>query len=451
MGTAVDFLLERFRAVGEKTAFVEADGKEVSYTDFLGRIDQARAALGAAGLKPGASVQLRGDFSAEAAAWLIALWAENAIVTPLAPVSREKADEFVAVGDVEWIVETDALGPGGTLVRGPGQSRHTLYDELRAAGDPGLVIFSSGTTGASKGALHDARKLMGKFHAPGKDFVTLAFLLFDHIAGIDTLLYCLANGSTIVCPSARSPAEIARLVERYRVEVLPVAPSFLNILLMSGAHETRDLSSLKIITYGAEMMPQGLLERVAEAFPTARIVQKYGTSEIGALRSKSDGNRSRWLRIGGGGTDWRVVDGLLEIRTPTAMLGYLNAPSPFTEDGWYMTGDRVEVQGDLVRFLGRDSDMINVGGQKIFPAEVEAAIRELDGVAEVAVFGRPHPMLGASVCARIRMQDPALTAPEVRTRIRQGLMGVLEPYKIPQKIEVTQETLTTERFKQRRG
>jgi non-ribosomal peptide synthetase component E (peptide arylation enzyme) len=60
-------------------------------------------------------------------------------------------------------------------------------------------------------------------------------------------------------------------------------------------------------------------------------------------------------------------------------------------------------------------------------------------------------MLGATVCARIRMTDPALAAAEVRTRIRQGLTGVLEPYKIPQKIEVTQETLTTERFKQRRG
>jgi acyl-CoA synthetase (AMP-forming)/AMP-acid ligase II len=451
MDTAVDFLLERFGAAGEKIAFVEAGGNEISYADFFARIEGFRAALTAAGVAPGAAVQLRGDFSADAAAWLIALWAEQAIVTPLAPVSFEKAGEFVAVGDVEWIVEAGAPAPAIALARGPGLSRHALYDALHGAGDPGLIIFSSGTTGAAKGALHDARKLLGKFRTPGKDFVTLAFLLFDHIAGIDTLLYCLANGSTIVCPGVRSPTEIARLVERHRVEVLPVAPSFLNMLLMSGAHEGRDLSSLKIITYGAEMMPQGLLERVAEAFPTARIVQKYGTSEIGALRSQSDGNRSRWLRIGGGSTEWRVVDGLLEIRTPTAMLGYLNAPSPFTEDGWYKTGDRVEVDGDMVRFLGRDSDLINVGGQKVFPAEVEAALREIEGVAEVAVFGRPHPMLGATVCARIRMTDPALAAAEVRTRIRQGLTGVLEPYKIPQKIEVTQETLTTERFKQRRG
>lgn len=447
MTTAVDFLFERFRDAGEKAAFVEADGQQVSYAELRARIDRIRAALSAAGVQPGAAVQLRGDFSADAAAWLIALWAEAAIVTPLAPASREKAEEFVAVGDVEWIVEAgaDALTPG------PGHSRHALYDALRAAGDPGLIIFSSGTTGAAKGALHDVRKLLGKFRAPGKDFITLAFLLFDHIAGIDTLLYCLANGSTIVCPGERSPGDISRLVERYRVEVLPVAPSFLNILLLSGAHEGRDLSSLKIITYGAEMMPQGVLDRVAEAFPAARVVQKYGTSEIGALRSQSAGNRSRWLRIGGGGTEWRVVDGLLEIRSPTAMLGYLNAPSPFTEDGWYMTGDRVEVQGDMVRFLGRDSDLINVGGQKVFPAEVEAAVREIAGVAEVAVFGRPHPMLGATVCARIRMTDSEIAAAEVRTRIRQGLTGVLEPYKIPQKIEVTQETLTTERFKQRRG
>ncbi|MHA3980943.1 ANL family adenylate-forming protein [Halovulum sp. GXIMD14794] len=444
--TAGGFLLERFAAAGDKTAFVEADGSRESYAGLLARIGEAGAALDAAGVGPGASVQLRGDFGAAATAFLLALWARGAVVSPVAPVSLEKAAEFADVGQAAWIVDAAS----GTIEPGPGASAHALYDDLRGRGVPGLVIFSSGTTGVSKGAVHDATRLLSKFETPGKDFRTLAFLLFDHIAGVDTLLYCLSNASTIVCPADRTPEAICRLIAAEAVEVLPTAPSFLNLMLLSGAHERHDLSSLKIVTYGAEMMPQALLERVAAALPKARLVQKYGTSEIGALRSKSEGNASRWIRIGGQGADWRVVEGLLEVKTGTAMLGYLNAPSPFTEDGWYRTGDRVEVRGDMVRFLGRDSDVINVGGQKVFPAEVEAEIARLPGVAEVAVSGAPHPILGAVVTARIRMTDPAATPTAVRTALRQGLSGRLEPYKIPQKIKVTADPLVTERFKQRR-
>ena len=448
MASALGFLMDRFDHAGQKPAFIEADGTAVSYAALLADIALARQTIHEKDVTPGAAVQVRGDFSAPAAAWLLALWENGNIVTPLAPVSMEKADEFCQIADVDWIVEP---GSEPVLTKASGQSRHALYDDLRACGAPGLIIFSSGTTGTSKGALHNVRQLLSKFHAPGKDFTTLAFLLFDHIAGVDTLLYSLAAGSTLVCTAERSPSEVCRLIEAHKVEVLPVAPSFLNVLLLSGAYQGRDLSSLKIITYGAEMMPQGLLERVADAFPQARIVQKYGTSEIGALRSQSEGNHSRWLRIGGGDTNWRVVDDMLEVHTKTAMLGYLNAPSPFTADGWYQTGDRVEVKDDLIRFLGRDSDVINVGGQKVFPAEVEAAIRELDGVAEVSVFGAPHPILGAMVCARVRPTSAKAKPAEIRTILRTGLAGVLEPYKIPQKIEVTQDPLTTERFKQKRG
>ncbi|MEH6775576.1 MAG: fatty acid--CoA ligase family protein, partial [Cereibacter changlensis] len=279
----------------------------------------------------------------------------------------------------------------------------------------------------------------------------LGFLLFDHIAGIDTLLYSLANGSTLVCLPDRSVGSVLARMAEHRVEVLPTAPSFLNMLLLSRGGEGFALPDLKIITYGAEMMPQGLLERVADAFPGVQLIQKYGASELGALRSRSEGARSRWIRLEGDGAAWRVVDGLLEIRTATAMVGYLNAPSPFTEDGWYRTGDRVEAEGDQLRFLGRDSDMINVGGQKVFPAEVENALMQIPGVVEASVYGAPHPLLGAAVCARIRMSDPETRPAEIRSAIRAGLAGVVEPYKIPQKIELATGPLATARFKQHRG
>lgn len=445
MGT-VDFLLDRFRTASLEIALVEINGSAITYDALLKKIKTNIEILNQKGINAGDSVQLRGDFSANAVAWLIALWQTNNIVSPVAPSSYEKFTEFATIANAAWIIEAKT----SCITLGPGDSEHPRFEALQNSTTPGLIIFSSGTTGTSKGALHNVAHLLGKFHDSYKRFTTAAFLLFDHIAGIDTLLYCLASTSRIICLPDRSPATVVDRIEMFEVEVLPTAPSFLNLLLLSNTLEGRNLSSLKIVTYGAEMMPQSLLERVNDAFPDTRVIQKYGTSEIGALRSQSQGGRSRWISIGGEGTKWRVIEGLLEVKTQTAMLGYLNAPSPFTPDGWYKTGDRVEEDGDFIRFLGRESDIINVGGQKVFPAEVEDAIREIDGVAEVVVFGKPHPILGALVCARVRMFSDHLTLPEIRSALRTNLAGKIEPYKIPQKIEVARESLTTERFKQRR-
>lgn len=446
MSDAVDFLLERFLAASGKTAFVEADGATVTYGDLLDAIDRAGEMLASRKVGPGWAIQLRGDFGVRSTAWLLAAWRAGATVAPVAPTSVERQEEYARIADAALIVEAAS----GEVFDGPGQSRHPIYYTLRATDSPGLIIFTSGTSGAPKGAVHDVRRLLAKFQQKGKDLVTLAFLLFDHIAGVDTLLYCLANTSTIVCLPDRSVATVCSCIEAHAVEVLPTAPSFLSLLLLEGGQREK-LRSLKIITYGGETMPQGVLDRLARALPDVRLIQKYGTSELGALRSQSDKSNSRWIEFGGAGADWRVADGLLEVRSNSVMLGYLNAPSPFTEDGWYKTGDRVETDGTRIRFLGRDSDLINVGGQKVFPAEVEEAISELRDVAEVAVFGVPHAILGHMVCARVRMASPDADAAAVRTLVRTGLAGRLEGYKIPQRIEVTTQALSTDRFKRRRA
>ncbi|MEL5877092.1 fatty acid--CoA ligase family protein [Cereibacter sphaeroides] len=446
MADALATFFARMAAAEGKTALIEADGTAVSYATLLCRVEEAAARLACEGVPRGASVQLCGDFGAASVVWLLALWRHGACVSPVAPTSFERRADFAAVARAGWRIEA----AGERLERLAGGSDHPLLDRLRAEEAPGLIIFTSGTTGAPKGAVHDVRRLLGKFAAPGKDLMTLAFLLFDHIAGIDTLLYALSNGSTLVCLPDRSVPTVIDRIRRHRVEVLPTAPSFLNLLLLN-AGEGLSLPSLRIVTYGAETMPQALLERLADALPGVQLIQKYGTSELGALRSRSEGGRSLWIRLEGAGAAWRVIEGRLEIRTATAMLGYLNAPDPFTADGWYRTGDLVEVEGDRLRFLGRAGDTINVGGQKVLPAEVEGALLALPGVAEAAVHGAPHPILGAVVVARVRMAEAGLAPAEQRTALRRGLAGRLEPYKIPQKIEIVTEALTTERFKQKRG
>ena len=120
-------------------------------------------------------------------------------------------------------------------------------------------------------------------------------------------------------------------VARHRVELLPATPSFLTLLMAANAHRNHDLSSLTRITYGTEVMPQTTLDRVRAAFPGVVLQQTYGLSEVGVLRSQSREDGSLWVRIGGEGFATKVVDDILWIKSSYAMLGYINAPSPFDD------------------------------------------------------------------------------------------------------------------------
>ncbi len=443
----IGFLLKLFAEHETQIAAV-LDNKTSTYGEILTLINGWKDKLKAAGVEPGSVALLKADYSADGISCFLALLDLRAIVIPVASASAEKAPEFADLGEAEFIID---LLKGNDVTKTETTAAHDLYKQLRDAGSPGIVLFSSGTTGASKGAVHSADRLLTKFHAPRRDLKTIAFLLFDHIGGLDTLFYCLSNCSTLVFTSERDPETVCRLIEEHGIEVLPTAPSFLNMMLISGAHERHDLSSLKIITYGAEMMPQHVLERCADIFPNAVLMQKYGATEFGAMRSQSRDNRSRWVRLGGEGYDCRIRNGKLEVKSASAMLGYLNAPSPLTEDGYFQTGDCVETDGEYFRFLGRDSDIINVGGQKVYPAEVESLIREMPEVADVSVYGVPHAMLGKAVCCKLQPSSSEYSAPSLRTAIRKHLSGKLEAYKIPQKYVVTDKSLTTDRFKKIRS
>lgn len=155
------------------------------------------------------------------------------------------------------------------------------------------------------------------------------------------------------------------------------------------------------------------------------------------------------MQIGGEGFETRVVDGILHIKAHSAMLGYLNAPSPFTEDGWFDTGDSVLVDGEYLRFLGRESEIINVGGEKVYPAEVESVIQEMDNVLDAVVYGERNPLMGSVVAAKVTLaQDDSVQ--EFKQRLRLFCRGKLEQFKIPVKVEVTLEHQVSARFKKMR-
>jgi acyl-CoA synthetase (AMP-forming)/AMP-acid ligase II len=444
------FLLDVFRAHAREEAIVHHD-RSSTFQDLLDGIEAAAAAYRASGVTPGAVVALEADYSPRGIALLLALLGSGAIVVPLAPASAERHEEFRRIAQAEYRV---AIAPDDSAVEvtrvGGAPAAHPLYDTLRAQGHPGLVLFTSGSSGEPKAALHDGERLLAKYRTPRHRLRTILFLLFDHIGGFDTLLQALSNACAVIVPAGRDPESVCAAIARHRAEVLPAAPSFLALLLLSGAHERHDLSSLRYITYGAEVMPPRTLERLAAAFPGVTLLQKYGLTELGTMRSRSSANDSLWVRIGGEGFATRVKGGLLEIHAASSMLGYLNAPSPFTEDGWFMTGDAVEQDGEYFRILGRASDLINVGGRKVYPAEVEAVIAEVDNVAEVAVVGEAHPFTGEVVVARVAL-GKGEDARAVERRVREHCKGRLAPYMIPAKVlVVAPDELVTARDKKAR-
>ncbi len=443
----VSFLLDVFRENLNNEAIVWKD--EVStYNLLLRRIDDCRAVLDKHPVRSGAVIAILGDFSPMSIAMLLALVERGAVVVPFASFVDFKVTELMELAQVENTAEINEKDDFSLTATGR-RADHPLYHQLIKSKHPGLVLFSSGSTGVNKAAVHDFAKLLEKFKKRRHNFRTLTFLLLDHIGGMDTLFYTLSNGSCVITVRDRSPDAVCSVVERWKVEVLPVTPTFLNLLLISKAHERHDLSSLKYITYGTEVMPESTLKQVARLFPNIILLQKYGTTETGTLRSKSLDSNTTWVRIGGEGYQTRIVDGMLEIKAESAMLGYLNAPSPFTSDGWFKTGDLVEQQGDYVRFLGRKSDVINVGGEKVFPAEVENIIQQVENVAEVTVFGEKNALTGNIVCAEVRSKQPE-DSKELIHRIKAFCRGKLENYKIPIKITVIKESRFSERFKKSR-
>jgi len=223
-------------------------------------------------------------------------------------------------------------------------------------------------------------------------------------------------------------------------------PTFLNLLLMSGVYAQHDLSSLKRITYGTEVMPETTLRRLHEAFPGVELQQTYGLSELGILRSKSRGPNSLWVKLGGEGFETKVKDGTLRVRASSAMLGYLNAPSPFDEEGWMNTQDLVEVDGEYFRILGRQTDIINVGGQKVYPAEVESVLMEVPNVRDATVYSRPSIVTGHVVAARIAPAEPE-PEQDLRKRIWNHCRAKLAPFKVPALLEIAESIPITPRQK----
>lgn len=437
-------MIEKFKD-GSQTAIIHKD-KKYSYAELYLKIKETLNFIKSE-IKSGEVVAILSDYSFESVALFFALYENKNIIAPIISNAQEEinlklkesfCDKAIKICGRGFNVKE--LNPGGT---------HQILSNLKKSGRAGLTLFSSGSTGKPKAMIHDLDALIDLYkNKKQKRMNMLVFLMFDHIGGINTMLNILSTGATMIIPQNRNADDICKLINEYKIAVLPASPTFLNLILIGKSYEKYDLSSLRMITYGTETMPEGLLNRLKSVFTKVKFLQTFGTSETGIASTSSKSSDSTFMKIGDENLEYKIVDGELWLKSKTRILGYLNADmDSFTDDGWFKTGDLAQQSEDgFIKIIGRSKEIINVGGQKVLPCEVESVLLEMKEIQDCLVYAEKNAITNQSVCCDVVLK-PGVDADGIKILVRKFCKDKLDNFKIPVKVNVVQKTEFTQRFK----
>ena len=422
-----DFLLKKINEKNNNN-IIWFNGKFYKGCDLIKQINSCRKILKRNKIKKGDLVAFENDFEFKSIAFFIACILECLVVIPL-PIKQKNLLKLIPCN---FFFDTKSL-------KRKSIKKNLSFSKILSGfvknKQPGLIVFSSGSSGKQKAILHNFSLLINKFKIKRPGYKTLLMLTFDHLGGINTLLSSLIyNDGVAICLKRRDPITVCNIIEKTKSELLPTTPTFLNILLLSKRHEVNNLDSLKLISFGAEFMPSELLKKLKKQFPNVILKQTYGLSEFGVMRTKSRDDKSLAIKIGGEDYKIKIVDNILFVKSKTNMVGYLNAPQPFDKDGWINTQDKVIDEGDgYLRILGRKSEIINIGGEKVYPQEVENILLKHSKVADSRVYKKRHDILGEYMIAEIVFKNYLKKENKNLASLKKFCQKNLPKYKIPSK------------------
>ena len=466
-------------------------GTTWSYAELWGRIEALARAYRAMGIGPGDRVvcQLRNcpehvvaigaawhcgaihagtdnDLTGSELAWIVQRTEAAALLfqprpgagdplAPLADVHSAQPSATVVLHDAE------PSGPRERSLAGllaEGEHAPPAPPAWPAADETGLLLLTSGTTGRPKAVMETLRGCWAKMQffadalAPGADDAHLLFLPMAHVFGLRLALIALLSGGRLVLLDRFTPAEALRLVTEERVTILPGMPTHFTLLLDAldpGAH---DVAGLRWAVTAAAALPRPLVERIYDGLG-AEVHYVYGCSENFTTQTTDRAD----ILAGSVGREvfeappGEPPDGTIRVVRPEdhaplpvgevgelafgarGPVHYWKAPDAAT-DGWYYTGDlgRIDEDGRIF-VLGRLKELVNRGGLKVSPSEIEAAVARHPEVADAAVVGTPDPVLGEAICACI------VPAGEERPRLedlRTFLSDSLARHKLPDELAV---------------
>ena len=438
----MSFILEKFKSFNSKNAIVFED-RIYTYEEFIKQIKDYKNILDKHNISSKVVVIL-GDYSFYNLALFFALYENKNIIVPITSNIKKVQDDFIEESFCQTIIKTDEKN---LLIQNLKTTfSHNMIDNLREKNSSGLILFSSGSTGKPKAMVHNLDTLIDSFKdKKEKSMNMLVFLMFDHIGGLNTVFNALCMGACLIIPKIKDAKTICELIEKYKIMVLPSSPTFLNLILISQEYKNYDLSSLRMITYGTETMPQSLLLKLKEVFPKVKFLQTFGTSETGISTTSSKSSNSLFMKLEDINGEYKIVENELWLRSKTQVLGYLNASmDSFTSDGWFKTGDLVEVDGEYIKIIGRAKEVINVGGQKVLPAEVESIILEMEEISDCMVYAEQNAITGQTVVCDVVLNK---NIENIKKRVRVFCKDRLDTYKIPTKVNVVDKTNFSDRFK----
>ena len=462
---------------GDHPAYVEGD-RTVTYTELLSLVERTAEVLIDCGACCDDRVVLWAPNSIDWAVAALAVTYAGGVLVPVnsryvgaevadvverthAPLvvvhdgflGRDQVRELHDAGvDRQRILTLDSLVDGAARAEG-------MSHETDSPDDVADILFTSGTTGRSKGAMSAHRQSIGVARAWAElggvrqDDRYLVVNPFFHSFGYKIgILVGLLTGATLYPVATFDLDETMRLIESERITVLPGAPTIYQSLLAAPGREERDLSSLRLAVTGAAVVPVVLIERMRAAAPEGlgidQVVTAFGMTEAVVVTMARDGDPAELVASTCGraipGMETRVLEdtGELLVRGEFVMLGYLDDPEATAEaidaEGWLHTGDVgvLDEAGNL-RITDRLKDMYISGGFNVYPAEVEQQLLRLDGVADVAVVGVPDERMGeVGKAVVVRAGTPAgadLTVEAVVSFAREHLAN----FKVPRQVVFT--------------
>jgi acyl-coenzyme A synthetase/AMP-(fatty) acid ligase len=425
-------------ASGPNARMLWAPGAALSLQDIVG----ATSLGGRLGELVGRSVLIRTQGQFAAALALIELDGVAARLVLCPPdLAEEHLPAVIANAGIDAIVSDGPapdLGPGGPAFFPIAATLAPLENRPETSQATEWLMFTSGTTGVPKMVIHSLAGLTGAIKPPAADAPPVVWGTFYDIrryGGLQILLRALLTGGSMILSDAHepAPAHLQRL-GRLGVTHLSGTPSHWRRALMTPAIAAIAPGYVRL---SGEVADQAVLDSLKSQFPNAAVGHAYASTEAGVGFEVNDGLEgfaADLIDRADGPVALRVVDGALQLRSARAASGYAGADMPALADaeGFVDTGDMVERRGDRYHFVGRRGGIINIGGLKVHPEEVEAVINRHPAVRMSLVKARRNPITGAIAVAEVVLNDAAgdLDA-GLKDSILAACRGALPPFKVP--------------------
>jgi acyl-coenzyme A synthetase/AMP-(fatty) acid ligase len=359
-------------------------------------------------------------------------------------VPREYLSHVIANAEIDAIVSDNELNGLSDLSV---SLRATISTTIRPVNDLPLerdetewVMFTSGTAGMPKMVQHSLVGLTGAI-MPRKDseaaIVWSTFYDIRRYGGLQIFLRAIYDGASLVLSDAAEPTGefLVRLAARGLTHISGTPSHWRRALMSPQADAIRP----RYVRLSGEIADQAILDNLHAAYPDARIVHAYASTEAGVGFEVHDGREGFPVSVieSVGDLAFKVEDGLLRIRSPRAALCYVGAGAPplAASDRYVDTGDVVARRGDRYYFVGRSDGIVNVGGLKVHPEEVEAVINRHPQVRMSQVRARKSPITGSIVVADVVLRESsgsdALSPGKISDEISRYCRDALAPYKVP--------------------